>query len=281
LSDDGLPLGTLCVVDNKPKLLSQSQITSLEALSNQVMNLMKLRKTNLKLEASLKELENKNEQLERFAFLAAHDIKSPLNNISNLTELFSMNHGRALGENARQMLEMISNSAIKLRSLVDGLLEYSRSDSILNEQQSNIDLNSLIHEIAELFTYENNLEIELVSEFESIHMNRAALEQILMNLIANAVKYSDKQKTEITFRLTQDPEFYYFEVRDNGPGIDPSFQDRIFEIFEIVASTDKFGIRGNGIGLATVKKLVLKLGGEVSVDSAKEKGANFKFSVAK
>ena len=88
VSEAGLPLGTLCVIDHKPNLLSQSQISSLSALSNQVINLLELRKSKQQLERTIMELEEKNEGLERFAVVAAHDLKTPLINISSLAQLF-------------------------------------------------------------------------------------------------------------------------------------------------------------------------------------------------
>ncbi|MBT8221956.1 MAG: GAF domain-containing protein, partial [Eudoraea sp.] len=86
---DGLPLGTLCVIDNKPKELSRGQINTLNALSKQVMNLLELRRTKALLERTVISLREKNDDLEQFAHKAAHDLKSPLNNISSTTELFT------------------------------------------------------------------------------------------------------------------------------------------------------------------------------------------------
>ena len=281
VSEGGMPLGTLCVIDNKARLLSQSQIRSLKALSNQVMNLLKLRKKKLLLEQALTNLEEKNLELERFAFIAAHDLKSPLNNISSLTQMFSSDYGSKIDQEGQTMLELIESSSNTLRNLIDGLLEYSRSESILKEKKSKIDLEGLTKDITGLFTYDNNLNIVLRSTLDEVCTNRAAIEQILINLVANAIKYNDKNSVEIEIGVSECDVNYEFYVQDNGPGIAPDHQEKIFRIFEVIAEKDKFGQSGNGIGLATVKKIVEKSGGSIQVESELGKGAEFQFTLQK
>jgi GAF domain-containing protein len=101
VGENNLPIGTLCVIDNKPKLLSQTQIHALKALANQVMNLLELRKTKARLEQALEDVEQINQELESFAFIAAHDLKSPLNNISSITNLFLDSYGEKRGRRSR------------------------------------------------------------------------------------------------------------------------------------------------------------------------------------
>lgn len=162
-----------------------------------------------------------------------------------------------------------------------GLLEFSRSDKMLAEMQSNIHLESLIHDISGLFSYENEIQITLTSSLESITSNQTVLERILINLVANSVKYSDKPIAEITIQLTETSNYYEFIYTDNGPGIDPEYQKKAFNIFEVLTPKDKYGKAGNGIGLAIVKRLVIKSGGKISLSSELGKGVTFKFTIAK
>ncbi len=280
-NDEGLPLGTLCVIDHKPKLLSQSQVDSLKALSRQVMNLLQLRKTQVRLKKSVELLNEKNDALEQFAYVAAHDLKSPLNNISSTAELFSDCYADAMDDDGKTMLSFIQGASEKLKTLIDGLLEYSKSESILKEQKSRIDLQELCHEIGGLFSFDMPLSLVLKSKLTSVTMNRTAINQILINLVGNAVKYNDKEAIAIELGVSEDPDHYMFYVRDNGPGIAPKDQDGIFQIFKTLGTTDKFGKQGNGIGLATVKKIIEKLGGTISVSSTPPHGSTFSFQVKK
>ena len=281
ISEEGYPLGTLCVIDHKPNLLSQSQIKSLTALSKQVMNLISLRRNKLFLEQSLKELEEKNQELERFAFIAAHDLKSPLIGISSLTNFFLEEYDSKIDEEGQKMLKLIIETSSKLRNLIDGLLDYSRGENVLKEDKSNINLETLKHEITGLFSYDHNLKLEIKSSLTEIYINKTAINQILINLVTNAIKYNDKDIVEIEIGISESDSQYIFYVQDNGPGIEINFQDKIFRIFEIVAAKDKFGQTGNGIGLATVKKIVEKSGGSINVQSELEKGAKFIFTIEK
>lgn len=280
-SENGLPLGTLCVIDHKPNLLSQSQIQSLSALSNQVMKLLELRKNKHLLEEALKDLEEKNEALEKFAYVAAHDLKSPLLSISGLANLLVEEYKVKIDNEGMEMLEMIIHSSENLASLVDGLLQYSKSDSVLNQEKSIIGLKEMKTEMLELFNFDHSVEMTINSSLSSIKANKTAINQILINLVANAIKYNDKELAKIEISVSETSKKYKFSVKDNGPGIAPENQQKIFNIFEKLNSQDRFGREGNGIGLATVKKLVEKLGGAIKVDSDLGNGATFNFSIKK
>ena len=281
ISDEGFPLGTLCVIDHKPKKLSEKQLNSLSALSNQVMNLLNLRKNKIKLEKALENLENRNANLEKFANVAAHDLKSPLIGISSLTKLFSEKYAPNIDANGKKMLDVIENASNKLRGLIDGLLENSKSEELLKNKKFHLNLETLKNEIGNLFTYENELSITLISNINEIYVNKIVLEQILINLIANAIKYNDKKTVKIEIGVKEDNSKYEIYVQDNGPGIALVHHEQIFKIFEVVTLKDKFGLSGNGIGLATVKNLVEKSGGTIKVQSELGKGSKFIFTIKK
>jgi len=281
ITENGLPLGTLCVIDHKPKLLSPGQIRSLKALSGQVLNLLKLRRSNALLQETVGALEEKNMELERFAYIAAHDLKSPLNTIHSTAELFSECYASKFDEDGEKMLGFIQTASNKLSGLIDGLLNYSKSETILKEGGSNIDLEELRNDISGLFSYDNSLVLELNSKLQSITTNKAAIHQILINLVSNSIKYNDKDEVQIQIEVCENEDFYEFCVRDNGPGIALEEQDKIFQLFKVLAPTDRYGEPGNGIGLATVKKIIEKMGGNINVESAKGEGCQFNFNIKK
>lgn len=281
VSDKGLPLGTLCVIDHEPKLLDQGQIKSLRALGNQVMNLLNLRKTKSALEKSNLQLESKNLELERFAALAAHDLKSPLMGITSLIQIISSDYSHQMADDVKGMLSLIENSSNKLTGLIDGLLDYSRCENVLKEKKSHINLIKLVDDLSGLFAFEKSLKINLNSSLKEIEINRTAIEQILINLLTNSIKYNDKENVEIEIFVSESDSHYEFYVRDNGPGMGPECHEKIFEIFEVFKNKDKFGKQGNGIGLAAVKKVIESSGGEIKVESELTKGSKFIFTFGK
>ncbi|MDO7173431.1 sensor histidine kinase [Mariniflexile sp. AS56] len=281
VTKEGYSLGTLCVIDQKPNILSESQISSLKALSSQVMNLLELRKNKLLLEETLKDLEEKNEALERFAIIAAHDLKSPLLNITSLAELFLEEYGVNVDVSGVEMLKLIISASDSLAGLIEGLLSYSRSESVLKEKTVRIDLLSLKNEIADLFRSEYHFNMTLNSSLTTISVNKTAISQVLINLVANAIKHSDKDLVDIELGVSESGLYYECYVKDNGPGIASKYQEKIFKIFEKIKANDKFGQPSNGIGLATVKKIVGKLGGSITLESELGQGAKFIFTLEK
>lgn len=281
IGEDGLPLGTLCVIDHKPKLLNEVQKKSLKSLAQQVTKLLELRKNKIELEESVKTIQQANTDLEKFAYIAAHDLRSPLCNIISLTKMFSDIYGSSMEAEGLEIIELIENSSKTLNKLIEGLLEYSKSDKVIQENKLDLSISELKSDIISLLTYDDSCQITFTSELDSIYTNKTALEQILINLVANAIKYNDKPISKIEIKITEENNFYKFSVNDNGPGILPEHHDKIFEIFSTVSKSDKFGDRGNGIGLATVKKLVELLNGEISVESEIGKSTNFIFTIEK
>ena len=281
VDNNNFPLGTLCVIDNTPKSLNESQLKSLESLGKQVVNLLELRRNKKILEETIQKLQEKNQDLERFASVAAHDLKSPLIGISGISKMFSERYESVIDENGKYMLSMIENGTNKLRILIDGLLEYSRSESTINENKTLIKTSELIDYLIELFSHGTNLEIKTCAGLNEIYANKTAIDQILINLVANAIKYNDKELIQINISFADQETHYECIVEDNGEGIPESQFEKIFLIFEASGKKDRFGNTGNGIGLATVKKMVEIMGGKIQVESEIGKGSKFIFTFRK
>ena len=138
-----------------------------------------------------------------------------------------------------------------------------------------------MEEIIELLNINIDCEINLPEENIEMHANKAALEQIILNLVGNSIKYNDKKKIKIDIDCTEKEGFYLFSISDNGMGIPKNKIQHIFELFATTGKLDRNGKKGNGIGLSTVKKLIKKLEGKIEVFSELGKGTTFHFSVKK
>ena len=276
----GFALGTLCVIDDKPKNLNEDQITTLKALSRQVIKLLELRKTSHELNSKVFELEAQNKGLERFASVAAHDLKSPLSSIIMLAELLQGEVGRNLEPEGKEFVQLISNSSQKLTELIDGILKYTREAKLLSEGSEDLLIDDTIKDVIEMIdvVHAVNFKINIHPNL-TFYTNKVALKQILINLITNAIKYNDKEQTEISIDAETDGKRLKIKVSDNGPGIETDDQKEIFNIFHMGAGKLKQGHKRYGIGLATVKSLVEGLSGTVSVHSKPGNGATFEFYI--
>ena len=276
---DGFPLGTLCVIDNKPKKLDDNQLKALDALARQVMNLLELRRKTKQLDKSIALLEMKNEELKNFATIAAHDIKAPLNSISTLSDVFTRHYSDEVSEEGLELITMIQKSSTSLRALVDGVLQYSSSDAGIEENSQEINLRNYFKDLEQMYASTNTFELHLNTEVDVITINKTALDQIVMNLISNSIRYNDKDSIRIDVSVKRDNGMYHFEIGDNGQGIAPEKIGSIFQLFESGGANDRFGKKGTGIGLSTVQKIILKLGGSICVTSELGVGSQFHFTL--
>lgn len=281
IDPEGFKLGTLCVYDVKPRQLTDIQKSALLSMARQVISLFEERYKNFELQKLQEKLELRNKNLERFAGVVSHDLKSPLAQITSLTELLEQDIGENLNDENLLYLEYIKSSSDSLRGYIDGILKFYKADNLSKNDKEVIVVSTYINDIKNLFTGNRDVEITLQTTVDLMLVNKAALTQILVNLISNGVKYNDKENALIIIELNEKEGQYYFSVADNGPGIAPNFLDKIFELFTVGEHKDKNGNTGTGIGLATVKKMVSNLEGEIRVESSVGHGSVFHFNIKK
>ncbi|MDR9456161.1 MAG: GAF domain-containing sensor histidine kinase [Salegentibacter sp.] len=279
VNSQGHAIAVFCVFDVKPRMLKSNQLKSLEALANQCMNLFEARKQTYKLHHVQRSLKQKYRELEKFASLVSHDIKSPLANIISLTELLKDENEDKLDEQTKEYLNFLVDSSYSLRNYVDGILNFYRSDHILEKDYEDVDLAELLKGVVGLYNISDDIEINYPKEGKLQNINKLALTQVFMNLLSNSLKYNDKEQRKVDIRFKESNGFYKFEVEDNGNGIPPEKVEKAFELFSTLDATDRYGNPGSGIGLATVKKHIENMHGQIEVQSTPGVGSNFKFRI--
>jgi len=232
-----------------------------------------------KLQLSLTETERINKQLERFVFIVSHDLKSPLASISMLADLLKLDARVTDGTELSENINIIATAANRLSGMIKSILEYSRT-SLSQQTIEEVNVHTLATEIVELLFLPKHFTAIVNSNLPVIETRKIKLQQVLQNLISNAVKYNDKKQPVIEIGVTDKGNLYEFYVKDNGPGILKKDHDRIFNIFEI---TENETTRDNstGIGLNLLKVLVEEQGGRIWVRSASGEGSIFYFEWVK
>ncbi len=275
VTSEGNALGTLCVIDHQPRELNPNQLETLRSLSRQVVRLIDLRKMNRLLNQSRTEVEQKNTELQKFAYIVSHDIKSPLNNIISITEILKESHSQGMDEEGLEMIGYLKSSSQQLKNLVDGILSYYAGDSLLSQKRTEFIFSHIIRETVDLLDPSGEHTIRFPQNDITLTSIESGVRQVLLNLISNAIKYNRSPKVVIDITFAQQDAGFIFTVKDNGVGIAADKLQTIFEPFVTLGVTDRFKNTGTGIGLSTVKKLVEKLGGTIRVSSEEGNGSEF------
>ncbi|WP_437966281.1 ATP-binding protein [Sorangium sp. So ce260] len=213
-----------------------------------------------------------NQDLDQFAYVASHDLKAPLRGIASLSEWIEEGLADKMNDEARQQMRMLRGRVHRLEALIEGILSYSRAGRI-RDKLSPIDVGTLIAECVELLAPPPETRVVVGDGMPTLLAERVPVQQVFMHLIGNALKHARRADALIEVACADVGEFYDFTVRDNGPGIPPQFQERIWGIFQTLEARDK--LEGTGIGLSVVKKIVETRGGHVALESAPYAGATF------
>ncbi|AKU94271.1 two-component sensor histidine kinase [Labilithrix luteola] len=286
------------IADQAEKLRAQAQILAANEvrlahqLEEEQSLTEELRTTNEVLDARVRDvafanaakdrlviqLAKSNSDLDQFAYVASHDLKAPLRGIANLSEWIEEDLADAMTDKVREQLRLLRGRVHRMEGLIDGILEYSRAGRARDADES-LDTRELLDDTLELMAPPPGVSIRITPELPTVVAPKIFLQQIFINLVGNALKHARHDAAEVEIGATDGGTNWEFFVRDNGPGIDPKFHDRIFGIFQTLASRDK--VEGTGIGLAVVKKLVESRGGRIWVESTLGSGATFKFTLPK
>lgn len=224
----------------------------------------------------LKRLESMNLELSDFAHIVSHDLKAPLRAIGSLADWLKEDYAEKLGDNGVETLDLLKGRVRRMNNLIEGILSYSRSVGE-EERIDEVNLRDLVEEVVEVVSPPGNIKIELESGPEVVHCDKTRLEQVIQNLLTNAVKYNDKEEGIIKINCVPEDGYFKFRVSDNGIGIDKKYFDKIFQIFQTLAPRDKSETAG--VGLAIVKKIVENYGGSIWLESEVGSGTTFYFTL--
>ena len=231
-------------------------------------------------EALFRDLQRSNAEWEQFAFIASHDLHEPLRMIASYVQLLQKRYQGALDKNADQYIDYVVSGAKRMQALLDDLLIYSRAGA--HQQAVDVvDVRAVVDDaIANLrMAIADSRGRVLVSEdLPSVRGDPVQLQQVFQNLIANALKFHREGVTpEVAIAGRVEHGSPVFTVQDNGIGINPQQQERLFQIFQRLHPRDKYP--GRGIGLAICKRIVERHGGRIWVESEPDKGAMFCLSM--
>ncbi len=244
------------------------------------MNITERKKDEEKIKQYTEEIKNSNIELERFAYVASHDLQEPLRMVSSFLKLLEKELDGKLNETCKEYIYYAVDGAARMKILVNDLLQYARVGSN-KEDFSATNTNEIMDYVNRVLKedIEQNHAVITVATLPVITANKTLISQLFINLVGNALKYHDGRVPEIEVGSTEKPDQWIFFVKDNGIGIDPKFFDRIFIIFQRLHSKNEFS--GTGIGLAICKKIVEVHKGKIWVESEEGKGSTFYFNIPK
>jgi len=296
---DYLITGTICLI------VIASQLISLEGSKNKVLITLnqsrrELRNKNAELQGLIaerkkssqllgenvhhlekinRELEQKNQDLDRFAYLVSHDLKAPLRAISSMTKFIEEDAIEKLPPETHHYLDIIRGRIMRMEKLINDILSYSQSTRS-KKQFTEFTLNEVVHETIDLIMLPANCKVEVQGGTTRITSDQTRLQQVILNLLVNAIKHHHN-KNEIVIKVSVCDELtqWHFSIRDNGPGIDVKYHDKIFQIFQTVNA--KKDDESTGIGLAIVKRIVNDLDGKIWIESSPGNGTTFHFTQPK
>lgn len=221
------------------------------------------------------ELERSNKELDQFAYVASHDLKAPLRGIANLTQWIEEDLGDRVTGDSREHMELLKGRVNRMEGLIDGILSYSRAGRV-REKPQKIEVGKLIAESIELLSAPPDTQIVVGPDMPTLQTEKVPLQQVLMNLIGNAIKYNQRPGARVEITVQRLDGWFQFSVADNGPGIAPQYRERIWQIFQTLEARDK--VEGTGIGLSVVRKIVEARGGRTWLDSEVGRGSTFHFT---
>ncbi len=222
----------------------------------------------------LEELSRSNTDLEQFAYVASHDLKSPLRAIDSLAGWLQEDLESVLTGDSRKHLDLLRQRAHRMERLLDDLLAYSRAGRVPADIVA-VDVARLVGEIGEMIHIPAGFTVRLNPPAPVFATAVTPLRQVLTNLIANAIKHHDRAAGVIEIAVAEAGEWFEFTVADDGPGIPPEFHERIFGMFQTLRPRDE--VEGSGIGLALVRRIVARYGGKATVACREPRGSIFRF----
>jgi signal transduction histidine kinase len=225
------------------------------------------------------QLEAANKELEAFSYSVSHDLRAPLRAISGYTAILKEEYGRKLDDEANRITDRIVSNAGMMGQLIDNLISFSKM-GMTEAIHGPVDMKKLAEQcMMELLSHDKQKKYQVyISSLPACYGDKALLKQVWLNLISNAIKYSSKVPVPcIEIGCIEGTTMHTYFIKDNGAGFDMKHYSKLFGVFQRLHSQKNF--EGTGIGLAFVKRILQKHGGEITAESSPDQGATFYFSL--
>ncbi len=227
-------------------------------------------------ESLLQNLRKSNDELQEYAHIVSHDLKSPLRSINALMSWIREDNEGKLDNVSLQNMDLIETTLEKMELLISDVLEYSSIGSnSLN--RDDVDLNDLVEDLKRILFLPDHININILNPLPVVKGEKTKLQQLFQNLISNAIKFNDKAHGIIEIDVKEETSFYQFSISDNGVGIDKQYHNKIFKIFHALNKSKD----STGIGLTIVKKIIDLYKGEIWIESEVGQGTIFYFTLKK
>jgi two-component system, sensor histidine kinase and response regulator len=241
-----------------------------------------LNEANLSLNRRNAELMAVNQELEAFSYTVSHDLRAPLRHVSGYIEILREHAASGLDETALRYLDLIQTSASKLGELIDHLLAFARMGRT-NLNITSVNMNDMVRQVVDgLRTETEGRNVDWrIGNLPPVHADPDLMRQVWVNLLSNAVKYTrprDPARIEVGCDPSRPKEFVFF-VRDNGVGFNMQYANKLFGVFQRLHRDSEF--EGTGIGLANVRRIISRHGGETMAEGTVDAGATLSFTLKK
>ncbi len=218
----------------------------------------------------MESLAKSNEELEDYAQIVSHDLKSPLRSIHSLISWIKEDNDKEFNPQTTKYLSLIESKVEKMDHLIEGILTYSRIDKIKTTLEK-VNTNEIIKNIIGIIHIPSHINVVIKNKLPILKGDRFRIQQLFQNIISNAVNYNDKPKGLVEIGCEENNAYYTFYIKDNGPGIAKENHLKIFKIFQSFTKSEK----STGIGLSIVKKIIDSYNGDIWIESELNQGTTF------
>ena len=224
----------------------------------------------------IEKIASTNRELKDFAYVVSHDLRAPLRGVNSIAHWLVEEYADKFDAEGKELVHLLIGRVRRMEQMINGVLEYAR---IGHEQMTHdeVDLNALVEQVVQDIVPVDRIEVVIENTLPTLHIDPVRIRQVFQNLIDNAVKYMDKPHGEIRIGAQRQAGEWRFWVQDNGVGIAAEHHERIFQMFQTLASTDQ--VESTGIGLPLVKRIVELYNGRVWVTSPPAGGSSFQFTL--